>query len=67
MNEAIDFLKGKKTYITLAFGAVVVVANHFFGPLPGVSLDPDGWTTQLYTLLLGSFTRAAIAKGQVKK
>lgn len=53
-------LEGKKTYIATAVAALAIIVNHFFGPLPGIELDPDQWLTQLGTLVFPVTIRAAI-------
>jgi hypothetical protein len=57
-------LDGKKTYIGLALGAAVIVANHFGATVPGVppSVGNEDWLTQLWSLYMGSALRSALAK-----
>lgn len=55
-----EALKGKKTYVAVTVAAIAIVANHFFGPLPGIELDPDQWLTQLGALVFPVTIRAAI-------
>ncbi len=59
------FLAGKKSYIALAVGMIVVATNHF-GVLPAEyvpqGLDPNNWVNDEYKLLIGAFFRAGIAK-----
>lgn len=55
-----EALQGKKTYIATAVAALAVIANHFFGPLPGINLDPDQWLVQLGALVFPATIRAAI-------
>lgn len=60
-----DALNGNKTYLTLAAGALVIVANHF-GLLPPeyvpAGLDPNQWVMQLWALALGATGRSALKK-----
>lgn len=55
-----EALNGKKTYIATIVAALAVIVNHFFGPLPGIELDPDQWLTQLGVLVFPATIRAAI-------
>mgnify|MGYP003406298763 FL=1 len=55
-----EFLQGKKTYVAVAVAALAIIANHFFGPLPGIGLDPDQWLTQLGALVFPTTIRAAM-------
>lgn len=62
MGNLVDWLKGKKTYLLMALGAVVIVVNHLVGGIPGLNIDPNSWLTQLYAVAGGSALRAGIAK-----
>ena len=53
-------IDGYKTYLVLAVGALVVLANHFIGPIPNVTLNSANWLTDLWTLVLGGAARSAI-------
>lgn len=53
-------LEGKKTYIAVAVAALTIIVNHFFGPLPGIALDPDQWLAQLGALVFPVTIRGAI-------
>jgi hypothetical protein len=56
-------LDGYKTYIAIALGAVVVLANAFLGvSIPGVTLDKSNWLQDLWALVLLATGRSAIAK-----
>lgn len=55
-----EALEGKKTYIAVAVVAIAIIANHFFGPLPGIELDPDQWLVQLGALVFPVTIRGAI-------
>lgn len=56
-------LNGKKTYLAAAAGAVVIVANAVFpGSIPGVSLDPSDWLSQLLLAAGAATARHAVAK-----
>lgn len=67
LNNLLQAVDGKKTYITIAVAAVVIVLNHFGlwpqGYLP-VTLDPNAWLSDLWTLALVSTGRSAITKVQ---
>ncbi|HSV26230.1 MAG TPA: glycosyl hydrolase 108 family protein [Xanthobacteraceae bacterium] len=56
-------LAGSKTYIGLAIGAAVVIANHF-GFLPTAiavpGLNPNNWLSDLWYLYLGAAGRSAL-------
>ena len=55
-------LSGKKTYLTLVCGALVIVANHFdLVPVGYVNLDPNDWINELYQLAVGATFRSAVA------
>ncbi len=59
-------LAGSKTYITLAAGALVIIANHFgFLPpnLTPANLNANTWITDLFTLALVATGRSAWATG----
>lgn len=56
-------LSGYKTYIFIGLAAVVIIINHFFGPIPGLGLDPNAWIAELGALVPVGTIRAAIAKG----
>ena len=60
MNSIWTTLQGKKTYIALVTGALVIIINHFFGPIPNVNLPPDQWLAQLGGLIPLATIRAAI-------
>lgn len=63
MQNVIAVLRGKKTYIALVLGALVVLANKFLGvEIPGVALDPNDWMTNIWALVLGATGRAAVSK-----
>lgn len=62
MNNIREWLKGKKTYLLTAFGAVVIIVNHFFGPIPGIGLDPNAWISELTGVATAATLRAGIAK-----
>lgn len=54
-------LKGKKTYVLLAVGALTILANAFFGiEIPGVDLNPDDWMKNLFALGVGGTLRNGI-------
>jgi len=56
---------GYKTYITLIIGIVTVVVNHFYPDTMkamGLTLDPNNWLQQVFTLLLGMTGRSALKK-----
>lgn len=57
MKKAWDFLKGKKTYLGLAVGAVVVLAHKAGIPMPGVQVDDQQWLTNLWQIVLVGFAR----------
>lgn len=66
LSGIVAYLAGKKTYITLAVGMIVVAANHF-GVLPPEyvpnGLDPNNWVQQEWTLVLGAFANATQQRG----
>jgi hypothetical protein len=60
-----NWLQGKKTYIALIFGAIVIALNHFGLLPPGyVTLNSENWLVQEFFLLLGATGRSAVAKIQ---
>lgn len=60
LGAFMESLSGKKTYITMAFGMVVVAANHF-GLLPlDTGLLPGDWLSDEYKLLSGVVFRSAL-------
>jgi hypothetical protein len=58
-------ISGKKTYITLGIGMIVIAANHF-GVLPPSltppKLDPQDWVNEEFGLVVAAFFRSGIAK-----
>lgn len=63
MNDILAKLNGNKTYLAVAVGIIVVLANAFLGvPIPGVSLDKATWMQDLWTLILVATGRSAVAK-----
>lgn len=60
MTAILALLAGKKTYLLMGVGALVVLANHFIGPVPLVKLDPNNWVNDLWTIGVGSTFRSAI-------
>ena len=60
MNNIWTALEGKRTYISLGVGALVIIVNHFFGPIPNINLDPNQWLAQLAALVPLATIRAAI-------
>ena len=63
MNAFLESISGHKTYIAVAIGILVVLANAFLGvPIPGVSLDKTTWMQDLWTLILIATGRSAVAK-----
>lgn len=63
LSSITSLFNGNKTYIALAVGAVVVIANHFGISIPGSpNLDPANWTNDLFTLVLGGTFRSALGK-----
>jgi hypothetical protein len=65
-NKITSSLDGYKTYITLAVGMVVIIADHF-QLLPqtmhdSLKLDDAHWLQNLFTLLLGMTARSAVKK-----
>ena len=62
MKAMLTMMAGKKTYGLLALGAVSILINHFFGPVPGLNLDPDNWLNDLWGLGVGATMRAGISK-----
>lgn len=63
MAQIWNYLKGKKTYIGLAAGGIVVLLNHVGIHVPGVTLDQNAYTQQLWALLIGAATRHGISTG----
>lgn len=67
LSNVTNWLNGRKTYVTLAVGALVIVANHF-GVLPPdyvpAGLNPQNWLNDLFTLALGATFRSALKKGE---
>lgn len=62
INEA---LAGRKAYITLVIGMVVIAVNHFQllpESLVPDGLDPKNWLMDEYKLVVATFFRAGIAK-----
>lgn len=53
-------LKGKKTYLAMALGALAIIANHFGLPIPGTTMDPANWLSDLFTMAAGATMRAGI-------
>lgn len=62
MSQFMNMLDGKKTYLALLLGAIVIVANHFGIHAPGTTLDPNNWLNDLFTLALVATGRSAITK-----
>lgn len=58
----LTFLKGKKTYGIAALGAAVIIANALGVPLPGVTLDPTNWLSDLLTAAAAATMRAGMGK-----
>lgn len=58
-------VNGNKTYLSLAAGALVIVANHY-GLLPAnmvpQNLNPGNWISDLYTVVVVGFFRSAMKK-----
>jgi len=65
-NNMSSSLDGYKTYVTLAVGIVVILANHFHllpDSLAGaVNLDDKNWLQNIFTLVLGMTGRSALKK-----
>lgn len=61
INEAWNYLDGKKTYIGLALGLLVLSANYFGVPLPhGLTVDQSELGGDLYKLVLAATIRHGI-------
>jgi hypothetical protein len=66
VNLSLASIDGYKTYLALAFGALIIAANHF-GLLPddmgkALNFDPNNWINDEYKLLLGATGRSALTK-----
>jgi len=62
LKAAVD---GKKTYIGLAIGMITIALNHFGwwpNSLVPLTLDPNEWLNQEWTLVMVAFGRDAVAK-----
>ena len=58
MNQIWEFLKGKKTYIGLAVGGLVVIAHKLGVPLPpGIQLDEQSYLQNLWGLAIAAAGR----------
>ena len=54
-------LAGKKTYLSVALGIAVILANHFLGiSIPGVQLNDAEWMTNIWQLILVATGRSAM-------
>ena len=51
------YLKGKKTYVGLAVGAVVVLAHKAGVPMPGVTIDDNAYLQNLWALGVAAAAR----------
>lgn len=64
MTSILAKVNGYKTYILCTLGIIVVVVNHYFGPIQGVSVGTDdkNWLDTIYQLLLVMAGRSAVNK-----
>jgi len=64
LTQLQTLVSGKKTYIALIVGMAAIALNHFgFWPTSlHLNVDPGNWVNDEYTLILGLFSRAAVAK-----
>lgn len=62
-----DLINGHKTYILAVIYAIVVLVNHFIGPVPGVTLDPNNWIQELGLAAGIAAGRSAIKKSEPPK
>jgi len=60
MTDILSKVDGYKTYILLAVGILMVLVNHFVGPIPNVNLNSANWLTDIWTLALGGAARSAL-------
>ena len=65
MSKAWQWLKGKKTYLMLAVAGGSILAHKLLGvPYPpGVSIDEQAYTQQIWILLLAAAARHGISTG----
>lgn len=62
MNQTWEYLKGKKTYIGIAVGVLVVIAHKVGIPMPpGVQIDDNQFVNNLYTAAIAAFVRHGIS------
>lgn len=65
-NNITSWADGYKTYITLALGIVVIIANHLNllpdGMAQSLNLDDSHWLQNIFTLVLGITARSAVKK-----
>lgn len=67
MQKAWNWLKGKKTYIGLAAGGVVVVLQHLGVPMPnGIKVDDSAYISDLWTLAIAAAGRHGISTDLAK-
>jgi hypothetical protein len=68
-SSIVKAIDGKKTYISLAVGALIIAANHF-GLIPQqyvpANLDPNNWVNDEYKLIVAAAFRSGIAKAGSK-
>ena len=58
----LNALDGYKTYILAAIGVLVILANHFLGPVPGTPGDSANWLSDIWAMLLVAAGRSAVNK-----
>ena len=62
MQNVLTALDGNKTYIAAGVGILVILTNHFIGPVPGVQLDSSQWLTDIWSLVLVMAGRSGMKK-----
>lgn len=65
MSNVIVWLSGKKTYLLMGVSGIVIIINHFAGPIPGIGLDPNQWMAQLMAVASGASLRAGVKKVEI--
>jgi hypothetical protein len=60
MTQTWNWLKGKKTYIGLGVGAIVVIAHRLGVPTPGVQVDDTQIVHNLWMIAIAAAGRHGI-------
>jgi hypothetical protein len=56
-----ELLSGKKTYIVIAVGGLVVLLNSIGVEIPGIDLDKTTWLEQFWSLGIIATIRSAMS------